>query len=71
MQRSTLRRWPAAKVLKRPAAFGVSLDGDTSLYVSYSGSLTAEEKRDLLVLFATWLVADPGGLTKAPTPQDG
>ena len=71
MQRNTLRSWPMAKVWRRPAGFGVSLDAETYLYVSCSGNLTAEEKRDLLVLLATWQAVDPEALTKAPTPQDG
>lgn len=71
MLQNTLRKWPKARLLKRPEGFGVSLAADTYLYVSASGNLTAEEKRDLLALFATWWVADPSGLTRVRGRQDG
>lgn len=71
MLRNTLRSWPKAKVLRRVGGFGVSLAEDTYLYVSCSGNLTASEKRDLLVLFATWLAVDPGAISKALTPPGG
>jgi len=71
MLRNTLRNYPTTKLVKLKGGFGVSLAENTYLYVSFSGNLTDTEKRDLLALFATWLVADPDGLQKAPTPHDG
>jgi hypothetical protein len=71
MLRNTWQKWPKAKMLRRAEGFGVALDEDTSLYVWCSGNLTATEKRDLLALFATWLVVDPSGLMKCPTPRNG
>jgi len=71
MLRNTLRKWPKAKLLKRAGGFGVSLDAETCLYVSSSGSLTVEEKRDLLVLFAAWLITDAEALQKAPGRPGG
>lgn len=71
MLRSMLQSYPKAKILRRKAGFGVSLDENTYLYVSFSGNLTDEAKRDCLGLFITWLVVDPEGLEKAPTLLDG
>jgi hypothetical protein len=58
MLRNTLQSYPKAKLMKRRGAFGVSLDAETSLYISCNGNLTETEMRDLLVLFVNWLVAD-------------
>jgi hypothetical protein len=71
MLRNTLRNYPRAKLLTRREGFGVSLDAEKSLYVSLRGDLTDTEKRDLLALLATWLVADPNALQPALTPLSG
>jgi len=59
MLRSTLRKYPRASLLSTAGGFGVSLDEPTFLLVSYVGRWSAEDLRDCLALFATWLVADP------------
>lgn len=71
MLRNTQLSYPTMKIMKRRGAFGVFTDDGTYLYVNYSGSLTDLEKRDLLALFATWLIADPDGLLPESTTQDG
>jgi hypothetical protein len=63
MLRNTLRSYPQAKVQATRDVFGAVLDENTYLLIRTSGNLTVMEKRDLLVLFATWLVVDPGFLT--------
>lgn len=60
MLRSTLQSFPNAKVRVSRGGFGVSLGGGNYLQVHYSGGLASADIRDLLVLFATWLVADEG-----------
>ena len=59
MLQNTLRKYPRAHLLNTVAAFGVSLDDATYMQVSYSGRWTAEDMRDCLALFATWLVVEP------------
>lgn len=59
MLRSTLQRYPQARLLRKRGAFGASLGEGRYLQVSFSGELSAADLRDLLVLFATWLAADP------------
>lgn len=71
MLRSTLRSYPTAKLVTRKGGFGVSLAEGKSLYISSSGNWSPVEKRDLLALFATWLIADPEGLERASTPPGG
>lgn len=71
MLRSTLRRYPRARLLNTRAAFGASLDETTFMQVSYSGNWTAEAMRDCLALFATWLVADPARLLDSGTSLAG
>ena len=71
MLRNTLQRYPKARVGKRRGAYGVSMQGGGYLRVSYSVGLDAEQQRDLLVLLATWLVADPNALLNQNTPLDG
>lgn len=63
MLRSMLRRYPQARLWVYQGGFGVSLDAQTYMRVSYSGNWTAEDMRDLHALFATWLIADPARLT--------
>ena len=60
MLRSMLRRYPLARPAITRDVFGVSLDAQTYMRVSYRGNWTAEDMRDCLALFATWCVADPG-----------
>lgn len=71
MLRSTLQSWPKMMLSTQKGEFGASSEGGTYLYVSYSSDLTAEQKRDLLALFATWLIADPDGLLPESTTQSG
>jgi len=71
MLRSTLRRYPQARLLNTQDAFGVWLDERMYLQVSYSGHWTAEDMRDCLALFATWLIADPSRILSGGTRLDG
>jgi hypothetical protein len=50
--------------------FGVSLGGATFLRVYASEDLTAEDTRDLLALFVTWLAVDPERVLE-DTPRNG
>ena len=67
MLRSTLRRYPQARLWNMQDGFGVSLDAQTYMRVSLNGNWTAEATRDCLALFATWLVADPAKLLDSGT----
>lgn len=58
MLRSTLRRYPQGRLARHLDGFGASLGGGRWLRVRSSGDLSAEDLRDLLVLFATWLAVD-------------
>lgn len=71
MLQSTLRSYPKARVVTRRGGFGVLLDADTSLYVSFNGNWSPARKRYCLELLATWLRADPEGLEPARTHHDG
>lgn len=71
MLRNTLRRWPTTKLETRKGEFGAFMGDGTYLRVSYSSDLTDSEKRDLLALFATWLVADPATLLPWTIRRDG
>ena len=71
MLRSMLRRYPRAHLLNTRAAFGVSLDENRSMQVSYIGPWSAEDMRDCLALFATWCVADPRRLMVDGVPLAG
>jgi hypothetical protein len=62
MLRNTLRSYPLARLHRGRDAFGASLGEDTWIRIRWSGHLTDTELRDLLALFATWLVVDPGAL---------
>lgn len=62
MLRSTLRRWPQARLWSMRGGFGVSLDANTYMRVSYNGNWTDADMRDLHALFATWYVAAPATL---------
>jgi len=62
MLRNTLRNYPRAKLLHGRGGFGASLDAQKSIYIRFVGQLTNEDLRDLLALFATWLVVDPDRL---------
>lgn len=67
MLRNTLRRWPQAHLTVTEVGFGARLDAQTSLLIASNGELSAEDLRDLLVLFAMWLVADPERLRAGGT----
>lgn len=71
MLRNTQQKYPTMKVRTRRGGCGVFTAEGTFLYISYSGNLSLEEKRDLLVLFATWFVVDPEGLEPHHTTPDG
>lgn len=67
MLRSMSRRWPNTSLLTTTEGFGVRRIDGSYLHIVYSGRWTDEDMRDLLALFATWLVADPDKL-RPPTP---
>lgn len=71
MLRNMLRRWTRATLVTTLDGFGVSLDAQTYVKVSISGPLSDAELRDLLVLFAVWLVADPSRLRNRGAPLGG
>lgn len=71
MLQSTLRRFPTAKLWIMQDGFGVYLGGETYLHVHYSGRLRTADLRDLLALFATWLVADERRLRGESPDLDG
>lgn len=58
MLRSTLQSFPNAKMCVMQDAFGVYLGDGAYLHIHYSSHLASADMRDLLALFATWLVAD-------------
>lgn len=62
MLRNTLQSYPLARLHRGKDAFGASLGEDTWIRIRWSGRLTDTELRDLLALFATWLVVDPEAL---------
>jgi hypothetical protein len=59
MLRNTLRKYPRARLMRTQEGFGASLGDGTFLWITCRGHLTPEDMRDLLALFATWLVVDP------------
>lgn len=71
MLQSTLRSWPRARLSRTAGGFGVSLDENTSMRVSFNGRWTDMDMRDCLALFATWLVAEPGYLVGRGEPLAG
>lgn len=62
MLRNILQSYPNARLLRGRGAFGAVLGDGTSIWIRYSGGLNARDMRDLLALFATWCVVDPGRL---------
>lgn len=58
MLQSMLRRYPRARLMTTRDGFGVALDEQTSMTLSFSGHWTEADMRDCLALFATWCVAD-------------
>jgi len=71
MLQSTSRNFPKAYLVGTMGGFGVRLGDGRYLHIVSSGEWTNEDMRDFLVLFATWLVADPDGLRRADTPLGG
>jgi hypothetical protein len=71
MLRSTLRSFPNAKMCVMQDAFGVYLGEGAYLHIHYSTHLASADMRDLLVLFATWLVADEGRIRGDYPDLDG
>lgn len=66
-----LRRFPQAHLATTRDDFGVWLDGQTWMRVSYRGNWTAADMRDCLALFATWCVADPNRIITPGERLDG
>lgn len=71
MLRSMSRRYPGARMMRRPAGFGVSSADNAYLVISTSGHWTDEELSDWLALFVIWLRADPEGLREPIAAQPG
>lgn len=71
MLRSMLRSYPRAHLYTTKDAFGVWLDAETHMRISYSGHWTDAGMRDCLALFATWCVADPSRLRTYGEPLVG
>jgi len=71
MLRSILRSWPQAKLLHGKGGFGAQLGDGISVWIRYSGRLAPADMRDLLVLFAIWLVADPQRLIDEEDENSG
>jgi hypothetical protein len=71
MLRNTLRSFPQAKLLHGRDGFGALLDDGRLVYIRWSGDLSDTDLRDLLALFATWLVVDPARLHDADARGQG
>jgi hypothetical protein len=71
MLRSMSRRYPRSFLRRTTAGFGVSLGDYGSLDIVVNGNLSAEDMRDCLALFATWLAVDPSGILPVAIPLDG
>lgn len=71
MLRNTLQSFPNARVHRGRDGFGASLGGGTWIWIRSSGHLNAGQLRDLLALFATWCVVDPGFLLHAEDAESG
>lgn len=71
MLRSMLRRYPQARLWNTLDGFGVLLDEQHSMRLSFTGNWTDADMRDCLALFATWLVADPARLHGRGVRLDG
>ena len=71
MLRSMSRKWPQTSLLRTTEGFGVRRIDGSYLHIVYSGHWTDADTRDFLVLFATWLVADPEKLRPLGLPLDG
>jgi hypothetical protein len=65
MLRNILRSYPTAKLLHGRDGFGALLGEQRLIYIRWNGDLSDQDLRDLLVLFATWLVVDPERLHDA------
>lgn len=71
MLQSMSRRFPNTSLLTTAEGFGVRLRDGRYLHVVSSGLWSDEDTRDFLVLFATWLVADPDRLRNGVPLQHG
>jgi hypothetical protein len=71
MLASMSRRFPRTFLIGTRDGFGVRLDDGRYLQVVYSGHWSDADLRDFLVLFATWLVADPTEIRSAGIPLGG
>lgn len=71
MLRSMLRRYPQGRLERTQDGFGVSLGAGRWMRIRLSGEWTDADIRDSLVLFATWVVADPHYLRAGGTALSG
>lgn len=71
MLQSTSAKYPSARLVRRQAGFGVLLGEGRYLLISTNGDLAPEDMRDLLVLFAAWLVVDADELRRPSTGRSG
>lgn len=71
MLRSMSRKWPQTSLLVTAEGFGVRRIDGSYLHIVCSGQWTDADMRDFLVLFATWLVADPSKLRPRAETLDG
>lgn len=71
MLQSMLRRYPSPYLQTTVDGFGVRLGDGRFLRIVYNGHWSDEDLRDFLVLFATWLAADPAALHNVGIPLDG
>lgn len=71
MLRSTSQNYPQAKLLHGMGGFGASLGEGISIWIRWSGQLAPLDLRDLLALFATWLVVDPERLVGSESEASG
>lgn len=71
MLQSMSRKWPRTSLIVTTDGFGASRIDGSSLHIVRNGQWTDADMRDLLALFATWLVADPDRLRPTRIPLDG
>jgi hypothetical protein len=71
MLRSMSRRFPQPKLERTLDGFGVSLADGRWMRIRLTGNWSAEDTRDFLALFATWLTVDAEYLRSGATPLAG
>lgn len=71
MLRNMLRSYPSARLQHSTRGdFGVSLGEGRFLRITWSGDYPIDTLRDLLVLFAVWVLVDPSRVLN-PIGRDG